>query len=90
MQFILKTKKKFRVYSNRYYNRFVYKSNTRIERDDFTPYEESIIAVLDTLLFKGLVIPNVDKVLHSCPNGSVSLKYAISILLPFSKIYLYD
>ena len=49
----LKNKKKFRVYSNQYYNRFVYKSNTRIDRDDFTPYEENIITVLDTLLFKG-------------------------------------
>lgn len=49
----LKNKKKFKVYSRQYYNRYVYKSNTRIDREQLTPYEERIINVLDTLLFKG-------------------------------------
>ena len=49
----LKNKKKFKVYSRQYYNRYVYKSNTRIDRGQLTPYEERIINVLDTLLFKG-------------------------------------
>jgi hypothetical protein len=46
--------KKYNIYEDRNYNRYIYKGKTHIKRDDITDeYEKNIMNVLDTLLFKG-------------------------------------
>ena len=49
---LLYDKKKYKIYSDNNYNRFIYKSNLYISRNDFTTFEESIIINLEKLLFK--------------------------------------
>lgn len=47
-------KERCRIYkSDPNYNRYVYRGNVRIDRDDFTADEERIMAILDLALFKG-------------------------------------
>ena len=50
---ILKDKEKYKIYSDRNYNRYIYSGNARIDRADMTPDEEKIMWVLDRLVFKG-------------------------------------
>tara|TARA_Y100000741_G_scaffold96167_1_gene71447 strand:+ start:242 stop:706 length:465 start_codon:yes stop_codon:yes gene_type:complete len=45
-------KKKYRIYSDRNYNRYIYKSNYRIDKNEFTTYELIIIKKLEGFLFK--------------------------------------
>ena len=44
--------KKYKIYSDNNYNRFIYKSNLYISRASFTSFEESIIKNLEKILFK--------------------------------------
>jgi hypothetical protein len=45
--------KPYSIYSDGNYNRYIYKSNYRIKREDLTLEEERIMLVIDRLLFKG-------------------------------------
>ena len=45
-------KKKYKIYEDNNYNRFIYKSNLRIDKLDFNNYEKKVIKVLENLLFK--------------------------------------
>ena len=49
----LKNKKQFRVYSDKNYNRYIYKSNIRVDYVDFNIFEKKIINIFEILLFKG-------------------------------------
>lgn len=49
----LHTEKSFKIYKWGNYNRFIYKSKYRIDRNDLTRDEEKIVNILDVLLFKG-------------------------------------
>ena len=44
--------KKYKIYSDNNYNRFIYKSNLYISRNSFTNFEDNIIKNLEKLLFK--------------------------------------
>ena len=43
----------YKIYSEGNYNRYTYKSEYRIGRKDMTEYEEKIMTIFDTLVFKG-------------------------------------
>ena len=43
--------KKYKIYSDNNYNRFIYKSNLHISKDSFTSYENKFILYLEKLLF---------------------------------------
>jgi len=45
--------KKPRIYEWGNYNRYIYKGNFHILREELTEYEESILGILDVLCFKG-------------------------------------
>lgn len=45
-------KKYYKIYSDNNYNRFIYKSNYRINRANFNNYEKQVIELLEKLLFK--------------------------------------
>ena len=45
--------KKYTIYKDGNYNRFIYKSDYRIDRQQLTRYEEKIFELLDILVFKG-------------------------------------
>lgn len=45
-------KEKYKIYNDRNYNRYVYKSKYRIDKDDFKNYELILIKELENLLFK--------------------------------------
>ena len=49
---VLHDKKKYKIYQENNYNRFIYKSNIRIDKTSFNNYEKSIIFDLENLLFK--------------------------------------
>ena len=49
---ILHDKKKYKIYQENNYNRFIYKSNIRIDKTSFNSYENQIINNLEKLLFK--------------------------------------
>ena len=49
----LKNKKKFRVYSDMNYNRYIYKSSYRIDKDEFNDFDKKIIGLFEILLFTG-------------------------------------
>lgn len=49
---LLHDKKKYKIYQENNYNRFIYKSNIRIDKTSFNNYEKSIIFDLENLLFK--------------------------------------
>tara|TARA_B110000014_G_C19613902_1_gene324802 strand:+ start:48 stop:515 length:468 start_codon:yes stop_codon:yes gene_type:complete len=44
--------KKYKIYSDNNYNRFIYKSNLYISRNNFTNFEDNIIRNLEKILFK--------------------------------------
>ena len=44
--------KKYKIYSDNNYNRFIYKSNLHISRNNFTDFELNIIKNLEKILFK--------------------------------------
>jgi len=45
-------KKRYKIYADNNYNRFIYKSNYRIDRKNFTSYENEVITLLEDYLFK--------------------------------------
>jgi hypothetical protein len=45
-------KEKYKIYSDRNYNRYSYKSKYRIDKNEFTSYELIIIKKLEVLIFK--------------------------------------
>tara|TARA_B110000977_G_scaffold200686_1_gene292126 strand:- start:355 stop:819 length:465 start_codon:yes stop_codon:yes gene_type:complete len=45
-------KEKYKIYSDRNYNRYIYKSNYRIDKKELEPYEFIIINELEELIFK--------------------------------------
>lgn len=49
---LIYNKKKYKIYSDNNYNRFIYKSNLYISRDNFTNFEDNIIRNLEKILFK--------------------------------------
>ena len=49
---VQENRKKYKIYSDNNYNRFIYKSNLRIDKVHFTNYEKNIIKNLEKLLFK--------------------------------------
>lgn len=49
---ILHDKKKYKIYQENNYNRFIYKSNMRIDKTSFNEYELVVINNLEKLLFK--------------------------------------
>ena len=44
-------KKKYKIYDDNNYNRFIYKSVMRIDRSSFSRYEKTVIQELETMLF---------------------------------------
>ena len=47
----VKNERKHKIYSDNNYNRFIYKSNLRIDKKSFTDYEKAYIKKLEELLF---------------------------------------
>ena len=45
-------KDKYKIYTDRNYNRYIYKSKYRIDKNEFTSYELIIIKKLEDLIFK--------------------------------------
>lgn len=45
-------RKYYKIYTDNNYNRFIYKSNYRIDRKNFTSYENEVITLLEDYLFK--------------------------------------
>ena len=45
-------RKYYKIYSDNNYNRFIYKSNNRIDKDDFTSSEKEVLTKLEQFLFK--------------------------------------
>ena len=45
-------KKYYKIYSDNNYNRFIYKSHFRIDKDDFTTNEKQVLNLLEHFLFK--------------------------------------
>ena len=45
-------RKYYKIYADNNYNRFIYKSNYRIDRKNFTSYENEVITLLEEYLFK--------------------------------------
>ena len=45
--------KKYKIYSDNNYNRFIYKGDYWLSRDDILAYDEMLIVSLETMLFKG-------------------------------------
>ena len=45
-------KKKYKIYDDNNYNRFIYKSNRRIDKSSFNEHERLVINCLEDLLFK--------------------------------------
>ena len=45
--------KKCHIYSDRYYCKYVYKGNYRIDRHDMNEREKNVLRILDILVFKG-------------------------------------
>ena len=45
--------KYYKIYKDGNYNRYVYKSDYRIDRAELTPYEAKVIEIFDKLLFTG-------------------------------------
>tara|TARA_Y100000768_G_C23867465_1_gene628774 strand:+ start:123 stop:620 length:498 start_codon:yes stop_codon:yes gene_type:complete len=45
-------KKYYKIYTDNNYNRFIYKSNLRIDKSSFSEYEKNIIENIEYLLFK--------------------------------------
>ena len=45
-------RKYYKIYTDNNYNRFIYKSNCRIDRKNFTSYENEVITLLEDYLFK--------------------------------------
>jgi hypothetical protein len=45
-------RKYYKIYSDNNYNRFIYKSNFRIDKDDFTANEKEVLTLLEHFLFK--------------------------------------
>ncbi len=45
-------KKRYKIYSDNNYNRFIYKSNLHISRNSFTNFEDNIIKNLEKIVFK--------------------------------------
>ena len=65
-------KKKYKIYSDNNYNRFIYKSNKHIKRNELSEYEIKIINNLEKLLFRshyhckrGQGIQNVPKLIRN-------------------------
>ena len=46
-------KTSYRIYNDRNYNRYIYKSKKRIDRKELTRQQKKIIRILDILVFKG-------------------------------------
>ncbi len=49
---VKENRKYYKIYSINNYNRYIYKSNYRIDRKNFTSYENEIIELLEDYLFK--------------------------------------
>ena len=45
-------RKYYKIYSDNNYNRFIYKSNFRIDKNDFTANEKEVLTLLEHFLFK--------------------------------------
>jgi len=45
--------KKYKIYSDNNYNRFIYKGDYWLSRDDIIAYDEMLIVSLETMLFRG-------------------------------------
>ena len=45
-------RKYYKIYTDNNYNRFIYKSNYRIDRKNFNSYENEVISLLEDYLFK--------------------------------------
>jgi len=45
-------RKYYKIYSDNNYNRFIYKSNFRIDKNDFTANEKEVLILLEHFLFK--------------------------------------
>lgn len=48
----LQEKKRYKIYSDNNYNRFIYISNKRIDKSNFSENEKEVIKYLENLLFK--------------------------------------
>lgn len=49
---IPENRKYYKIYSDNNYNRFIYKSNFRIDKDQFTSSEKQVLTLLEHFLFK--------------------------------------
>ena len=53
--------KKYKIYSDNNYNRFIYKSNLYISRNNFTNFEDNIIRNLEKYYLNHVIIVKEDK-----------------------------
>ena len=51
-RYLQESRKMYKIYSDNNYNRFIYKSNLHISRNNFTDFEINIITNLEKILFK--------------------------------------
>jgi hypothetical protein len=68
---VKENRKYYKIYSDNNYNRFIYKSNYRILRANFSEYEKKIIELLENYLFKSA---------HHCKRGQGIQKLSKRIL----------
>lgn len=61
-------KKKYRIYNDNNYNRFIYKSNLRIDKSSFNNYEKKKIKKLEEILFKNHTHCKRGQGIQSIPN----------------------
>jgi len=50
-RYLQESRKMYKIYSDNNYNRFIYRSDFRIDKNDFTNYEKTNIKKLEKLLF---------------------------------------
>ena len=72
--------KYYKIYSEGNYNRYTYKSEYRVDRNDMTEYEEKIMSIFDTLVFNEFIICGSPKICTSQFNskGTISLQPPVS------------
>lgn len=67
--------KYYRIYSDGNYNRYIYKSAYRIDRNELSPYENKIMEIFDHLLFKGARHLKRGQGITTIPNWLLNTKH---------------
>lgn len=78
-------KKKYRIYDDNNYNRFIYKSNLRVDKSSFNNYEKKKIKKLEEMLFKSRMHCKRGQGIQSIP--SFIQKYRKKYIIFLSNLY---